>query len=123
MRPARRVRRALPLPNSVRVSASRRKSTTVVCSLEGGSACVPATGRGTPHRGTRTSITEYGGPSPSPGNTARVLGSAERARTGPEAGTGRTHAAVVRSGAAGSPTCGGKGSAHQGHGTWPAVVV
>src|ERR671916_2791699 len=32
MRPARRVRRALPLPNSVRASATRRKSATVVCS-------------------------------------------------------------------------------------------
>src|SRR3954453_11910517 len=73
-RPARRVRRALPLPNSVRVSASRRKSATVVCSSGGGTglragARARHTARGKDPPETCTSITESGGPSPSPGNT------------------------------------------------------
>src|SRR3712207_9179881 len=83
MRPARRVRRALPLPNSVRASATRRKSATVVCSSRGGSGSVAGTRRGTPLEGTRTSITEYGGPSPSPGNHPRVPEEQRQTRSGP----------------------------------------
>src|SRR3954454_24187656 len=64
-RPARRVRRALPLPNSVRVSASRRKSATVVCSSGGGTglragARARHTARGKDPPETCTSITESG---------------------------------------------------------------
>src|SRR5918995_5887068 len=83
MRPARRVRRALPLPNSVRASATRRKSATVVCSSGGGSGSVAGTRRGTPLEGTRTSITEYGGPSPSPGNSLKIPEEPRQARSGP----------------------------------------
>ena len=75
MRPARRVRRALPLPNSVRVSASRRKSATVCAPQQVDRVCWPAHERGTPgglppwsaRRSRRTDT-----PSPSPGNTVRV---------------------------------------------------
>src|SRR3954470_19108503 len=70
-RPARRVRRALPLPNSVRVSASRRKSATVMCSSTGGSGPRPAHERGTPRGQTHVDHGEAVGPSPSPGYAAK----------------------------------------------------
>src|SRR3954454_13859117 len=57
MRPARRVRRALPLPNSVRVSASRRKSAMVCAPQEVDRSAHRRTGAA--HlEGRRTSITE-----------------------------------------------------------------
>src|SRR6478752_6719472 len=65
MRPARRVRRALPLPNSVRVSASRRKSATVCAPQEVDRSAHRRTGA-THLEGRRTSITERT-TTPSPG--------------------------------------------------------
>src|SRR3954451_6696490 len=94
-RPARRVRRALPLPNSVRVSASRRKSATVMCSSGGGTglragARARHTARGKDPPETCTSITESGGPSPSPGNTKEDTWSGGAgARRAPRGRTGK----------------------------------
>src|SRR3954469_8733687 len=87
-RPARRVRRALPLPNSVRGLATRRKSATVVCSSAGGSGlCAQRTSAAHPCWGTRTSITEHGHNrlprrATAPGYLSRGV-VPPRARTGP----------------------------------------
>src|SRR4051794_7312205 len=126
-RPARRVRRALPLPNSVRVSASRRKSATVVCSSGGGTglragARARHTTRGKDPPETCTSITESGGPSPSPGNTKEDTWSGGAgARRAPRGRTGKHPSEAVRrsGGPEGPPRTDENGSAPQGHGTWP----
>src|SRR5690348_14910755 len=55
MRPARRVRRALPLPNSVRVSASRRKSATVCAPQEVDRVCAGERARHTSRADARRS--------------------------------------------------------------------
>src|SRR4051794_11018929 len=113
MRPARRVRRALPLPNSVRASATRRKSATVVCSSGGGSGLQPA--HGAAHLTRHTHVDHgVGRTAPSPGNSNRIPRLATCPRREPEPaersrgsrGGAGTRGAVPRRGAGGSPGAG-----------------